>query len=77
MGRNTADVTVHIDETLDHAALQEVVDHLRGIGGVGSVTAHDDKPHLMIVQYDPDRTDSSAIHQAITAKGIHAELIGL
>jgi cell division protein FtsX len=77
MGKDTADVTVHIDETLDHSKLQELADEVRRIGGVESVTSHDDKPHLMIVKYDPGQTSSSSIHQAITAKGIHAKLIGL
>ena len=77
MGKDIADVTVHIDETLDPSKLQDLADEVRQVGGVESVTSHDDKPHLMIVKYDPSQTNSSSIHQAITAKGIHAELIGL
>jgi cell division protein FtsX len=77
MGKDIADVTVHIDETLDHSKLQELADEVRQVGGVESVTYHDDKPHLMIVKYDSSQTNSSSIHKTITAKGIHAELIGL
>ena len=77
MGQTLADVTVHIDETLDHSKLQELADDVRQVGGVESVTFHDDKPHLMIVKYDPSQANSSSIHQTITAKGIHAKLVGL
>lgn len=77
MGKDIADVTVHIDETLEHSKLQEIADEVRKIDGVESVSFHDDKPHLMLVKYEPTRTDSSSIHQAVTAKGVHAELLGL
>ena len=77
MGKDIVDVTVHIDETLDHSKLQEIADEVSKVDGVESVSFHDDKPHLMIVKYDPNRTDSSSIHKTVTAKGVHAELIGL
>ena len=77
MGKDIADVTIHIDETLDHSGLQDLADEIRQVGGVESVTFHDDKPHLMIVQYDPGQTSSSSIHQKISDKGVHAKLIGL
>ena len=77
MGKDMADVTVNIDENLDHSKLQEIANEVRTINGIDSVTFHDDKPHLMIVKYDPNLTDSSSIHKAITAKGVHAEMLGL
>ena len=77
MGNDIADVTVHIDETLDHSKLQEIAEALRKTVGIVSVSFHDDKPHLMIVKYEPNQTSSSSIHQTITAKGIHAKLVGL
>ena len=77
MGKDIADVTVHIDETLDHISLQDLAGDLRQVDGVESVSFHNDKPHLMIVTYDPNLTSSSSVHQKITAKGIHAKLIGL
>ena len=77
MGKDIADVTVHIDETLDHSKLQNLADDVRGMRGVESVSFHDDKPHLMIVKYDPSLSNAQSIHQTITAKGVHAKLIGL
>ena len=77
MEKGVADVTVHIDETIEHSKLQEISDAVRALDGIESVTFHDDKPHFMIVKYDPEQTDSSSIHQAVVAKGVHAQLLGL
>jgi len=71
------DITLHIDETLDHAQLQGIADKLRQQEGIVSVAFHDDKPHLMIVEYNPDKNKSADILKAVTAQGVHAELIGL
>ena len=77
MSEGKADVTIHIDETLDHNALQSVVEGIRKVGGVDSVVSHDDKPHMIIVYYDPAVTDNLSIHKAVTDQGVHAELIGI
>lgn len=71
------DVTVHIDETLSKEQRQSVEDKLRGLDGVVSVAIHDDKPHLVMVEYNPERASSSAILNAVKATGVHAELVGL
>jgi hypothetical protein len=72
-----ADVTVHIDETLDPAARGRIEDKVRGLDGVVSYHNPDDKPHLAVVEYDPGKVKSSDILAAVTAEGVHAELIGL
>ncbi len=77
MSQDTADVTIHIDETLDHSRLTGVAGSLREVKGVVSVTSHEDKPHLMVVVYDPEQTTSSALLEVVTGQGYHAELIGL
>ncbi|MGF1614696.1 MAG: heavy metal-associated domain-containing protein [Gammaproteobacteria bacterium] len=71
------DVTVHIDEILSKEQRQNVEDNLRGIEGVVSVAIHDDKPHLVMVEYNPDRTSSSVILTTVKDTGVHAELVGL
>ena len=68
MNESLADVTVHIDETLDHTQLEIVTAALRAQSGVGSVTSHDDKPHLVIVKYDPEKIDSQNILKTVTDK---------
>lgn len=72
-----ADVTIHIDETVDHQRRTQIADTVRVHRGVASVCYHDEKPHLMIVEYDPDRVMSQDLLQIVLGQGVHAELIGL
>lgn len=71
------DVTVHIDETLSKEQREDVEAKLRGLDGVVSVAIHDEKPHLVLVEYNPDRASSSAILSTVKDTGVHAELVGL
>jgi hypothetical protein len=72
-----ADVVVHIDQTLERERRSEIEEQLRAIDGVISVHNPDDRPHLSIVEYNPDKTSSSVILNTVTVQGVHAELIGL
>ena len=72
-----ADVTVHIDETLDMGRRSEIEGKLRDIDGVISVHNPDDRPHLAVIEFVPTRTSSGAILEKVKAQGVHAELIGL
>ena len=71
------DVLVHVDENIDKAARGAMEDKVRGIDGVVSVAQHDDKPHLMLIEYNPDRTSSTAILACVKGEGVHAEIVGL
>lgn len=71
------DVTIHIDETVDHERRAQIADIIRAHKGVMGVAHHEDKPHLMIVEYDPDTVDSQELLQIVLDHGVHAELIGL
>ena len=72
-----ADVIVHIDQTLERERRTEIEEQLRAIDGVVSVHNPDDRPHLAIIEYNPDRTSSAAILNTVTVQGVHAELVGL
>ncbi len=74
---NLPDVLIHLDETLDHDRLAVIEARLRQDPGVVSVAFHDDKPHMMVVAYDPQATTEGAILERVTAEGVHAELVGL
>jgi hypothetical protein len=73
----TADVTVHIDETIDKEGRSKIADAVRATKGVVAVMHHDEKPHLMIVKYDPAAVTSRQLLQLVLDRGVHAELIGL
>lgn len=72
-----ADVVVHIDQTLERERRSEIEEQLRAIDGVVSVHNPDDRPHLAIIEYNPERTSSAAILKTVTVQGVDAELIGL
>ncbi len=71
------DIIIHIDETLSHDVRQDIDGKLRTIDGVVSVANHDDKSHLLIIEYNPDRTSSSKLLSTVRNMGVHAEMIGL
>jgi cell division protein FtsX len=72
-----ADVVVHIDQTLERERRAEIEEQLRAIDGVVSVRNPDDRPHLAIVEYNPEKTSSEMILSMVLTQGVHAELVGL
>ena len=71
------DVTIHIEEELAEDDLQELEDGLRQFDGVISVHHEQNRPHLMLVEYNVDLATSRGILNSLTNQGLHAELIGL
>jgi hypothetical protein len=72
-----ADVVVHIDQTLERDRRSKIEEELRAIDGVVSVHNPDNRPHLAIVEYNPDKTNSTVILNTVTVQGVQAELVGL
>jgi hypothetical protein len=72
-----ADVTIHLDETMDHDRRAAIADTVRAHKGVMGVAHHDTKPHLMIVEYDPEEVHARELLQVVRDEGVHAELVGL
>ncbi len=71
------DVTIHIDENTNKDELESLRDSLLVLDGVMAADYHNTKPHLMIVEYNPDVINSTEFLSAAKTKGLHAELIGL
>jgi len=71
------DVTIHVDETVDHDRRTEIADTVRAHKGVAGVAHHDEKPHLMIVEYDPAEVTAQALLKVVLEQGVHAELVGM
>ena len=75
MGNVGADVTFHIDEDTSHEEREDFRDALLGIDGVMAASYHDEKPHLMIVIYDPGVVKSIEFVNVASNRGLHTELI--
>lgn len=72
-----ADVTLHIDETLDAGQRAIVEEKLRSIDGVVSVHNPDKTPHLTVIEYNPAKVKAGQLLETVKATGFHAEMIGL
>ncbi len=72
-----ADVTIHVDEDLAPDRRAGVEGKLRAIDGVVSVHNPDNRPHLIVVEYNPQKVKSTALLEAVKSENVHAELIGL
>ena len=72
-----ADVTLHIDETLDRTHALQFCDALRATEGVNTVNCAEHRDHLFVVSFDAHRITSARILDQATSQGLHAELIGL
>jgi hypothetical protein len=58
MSNQIADITMHIDEYTTHEAREKLRDELLSMDGVMAASYHDEKPHLMVMAYDPDVVNS-------------------
>ena len=75
MGNVDAGVTMHIDENTTHEDREVFRDVLLGMDGVMAAAYHDEKPHLMVIIYDPLLVKSIEFVNAAKLHGLHAELI--
>ena len=71
------DVLIHIDETLGKPTRDEIRQTILDKPGVLAAMIHDDKPHLLNIEYNPDEVTSGGLLDAVTSTGVHAELVGL
>jgi hypothetical protein len=71
------DIVVHVDETLDEGRRSNIESTLRQEDGVVWARFTNGRPHLMMVEYDPELTSSISIQQKLcNHEHLHAELIG-
>ena len=77
METKMVDITLHIDETTTHADREALRDRMLAQTGVMAADYHDEKPHLMVIEYNPDLIDSAKFVDITKEVGVHASLIGL
>jgi len=71
------DVTIHIDKDTDDNTRQRIDATLRTREGVVSVYMPNDKPHMLVVEYNPDEISSTNMLSTVQEIAGHAELIGM
>lgn len=67
------DVVIHVNESLGARARHELEDHMREIDGVIAPRFNDNKTHLMIVAYNPDRTRMGVLLDEVRRQGYTAQ----
>ena len=77
MAEKFVDVTLHIDEETNHGQREALRDAMLAKNGVVAADIHDDRPHLMIVEFDPDIIKSADLLAVAAEKSMHAELLSL
>ena len=77
MDTRIAEVTFHIDEATSQEERESLRNILLAMDGVVAAAYHDEKPHLMLIEYMPEKLDSLVFVEAAKKNGLHAELIGL
>ncbi len=77
MDIDLADVTLHIDQALDQESAARLEEALRQRIGVISVRINPDRPHLVIVEYNPRLINSRDLVDIPRFQGLQAELVGL
>jgi len=70
------DVTLHVDESTTHDEREKFRDTLLALDGVMAASCHDEKPHLILIEYDPETINSIEFVNRAKKSGFHAELIG-
>jgi hypothetical protein len=77
MNIDLADVTVHIDQTLDARELGKLEEAFRAKDGVVSVHINPQKSHLVLLEYNPRKVYSGDLLSIVRHRGLKGELIGL
>lgn len=77
MDINLADVTIHIDESLDEDGKTKLETAFRKRDGVISVRINPERPHLVVVEYNPKMISSHDLVDIPRFQGLRGELVGL
>jgi hypothetical protein len=70
-----AGVTLHIDENITKSERERFRDALLELEGVVAAAYHDERPHLMVIIFDPAIIKSIEFVKEARNIGLHAELI--
>jgi hypothetical protein len=70
------DMVMHVDENLEEQSRRNVEKALTGHRGVIHAHFNEQRPHLMLVSYDPGRTSSFEILARMSGQSLCAERVG-
>ena len=74
---NITDVMIHINESMSEAARASLEDSMRKVEGVVSPRFSPSKQHLMLIAFDPEKTNSVVLLEKARSAGYTAQLVGM
>ena len=77
MSTTMLDVILHIDEETTHSERESLRETFLNKNGVMTADCRNDRPHLMILGYDPEDVSSNELLAMAKGRGYHAELIAM
>jgi len=77
MSASLNEVVLHIDETLDDAALARIEEGIRKDTGVVSVGHNPQRSHMIMVVYDSEVTHAATLLHSFQERGLHAQVVGM
>ena len=69
------DIMIHIDEAINMKEERDILGKLTKLDSVRSFGFN--TPHLIIVNYNPEKANSFELLNIVRSEGYHAQLIGL
>ncbi len=69
-------LVLHVDDTLGEPRRLDIEQAIEEENGVSAANFAEQRPHLMVVEYDPELTSSLKILERVNHQSVHAELIG-
>lgn len=75
--RNCTDVLMHIDDALDSASSERLIQRLNSVKGVNEIRFRPEKNHLVMVCYDPQDVRATNLLHTVQNLGHQAQLVGL
>ena len=71
------EVVIHVDEALAEEQRASLVSHLEGRDGVEKAVFTPGRDHLMVVDYDSNKLNTTDILGYVRQENVNAELIGI
>lgn len=71
------DVLIHLDDEINDAEKDVLVEQLRSIEGVIAPRFNKEKQHLLLVSYNADATNALSLLHEVKNKDYKAQLVGL
>ena len=69
-------IVLHIDETLAEDRRRDILDGLHKQHGIEQARFAPERPHLMVVDYHPEKIRSQDVLRYVQREHVHAELVG-